>query len=181
MSQFKKNDNTNFVRASSQTRGNQTQNQNRINFANKPKLEKIKPDFNIRANDFPELIPVSAISNNNVLDMDYKAVTLLEKEVIKPERDEVKSGWVRLHYKNNIPMLENISWEYGEGSHKFHENAEESFNDHALRIIDTMIQNWENYKIDYNNLYGEEAYEKLYGYYKCEQEDDEEIYSDDGF
>jgi len=166
--------NSNFVRASYQT-------QNRNNFTNKLKTDNIKPEFKVQGNDFPELIPIQISSNNNItIDMDFKAVTLLEKEVIKPDRDEVKPGWVRLYYKNNESIIENIGWEYGQGSIRFHQTHEEPFNEHALRIINQMLQNWENYKIEYNNLYGEDAYEKLYGFYKSE-DDDEETYSDEDF
>ena len=37
-----------------------------------------------------------------------------------------------------------------------------------------MIKNWENYKINYINLYGEDTYEKYYGLNETDNEEEDE-------
>jgi len=47
------------------------------------------------------------------------------------------------------------------------------YNKKAVKVISEMIQNWENYKTWYINLYGEDCYEKMY---EMVYKDDDIIY-----
>jgi hypothetical protein len=46
-----------------------------------------------------------------------------------------------------------------------YQNLEESIETQTSRAINNLIQNWETYKVNYDNLHGEDAYNKIYGTY----------------
>jgi hypothetical protein len=143
-----------------------------------------KKQFSITENDFPDLAPSPALEK--ILDqtqkstMDFRGITLLEKPVIKQKVDEVDPGWVRLSFENG-KNYGNINWEYGADT-GYDQYQEEQFALEANRVMNELVRRHENYKINYNNLFGEEAYEKLYGYCNSDYNDNEtesEYYSSD--
>ena len=142
-----------------------------------------KPDFKITENEFPDLAPTlekTPEQSQKVAAMDFKAITLLEKPVIKTNEDVVEPGWVRLSFENG-KNYGNLKWEYGDQKN-WEKYEEEEFALEANRVMNEIIRRHENYRINYNNLFGEDAYEKLYGYRTSEydaSETESEYYSSD--
>lgn len=143
-----------------------------------------KPDFKITENEFPDLAPTlekTPEQSQKVAAMDFKAITLLEKPVIKTNEDVVNPGWVRLSFENG-KNYGGIKWEYGDQEINWEQYEEEQYALEANKVMNEIIQRHENYRINYNNLFGEDAYEKLYGYRTSEydsNDQDSEYYSSD--
>jgi hypothetical protein len=143
-----------------------------------------KPDFKITENEFPDLAPTlekTPEQSQKVAAMDFKAITLLEKPVIKTNEDVVNPGWVRLSFENG-KNYGGIKWEYGDQEINWEQYEEEQYALEANKVMNEIIQRHENYRINYNNLFGEDAYEKLYGYRTSEYDENEteyESYSSD--
>jgi len=143
-----------------------------------------KPDFKITENDFPDLAPTlekTPEQTQKVAAMDFKAITLFEKPVIKINEDVVKPGWVRISFENG-KNYGKLMWEYGDQEINWEQYEEEQYALEANRVMTEIIQRHENYRINYNNLFGEDAYEKLYGYPSSEYDENEteyESYSSD--
>lgn len=143
-----------------------------------------KPDFKITENDFPDLAPTlekTPEQTQKVAAMDFKAITLFEKPVIKTNEDVVEPGWVRLSFENG-KNYGKLMWEYGDQEINWEQYEEEQYALEANRVMNEIIQRHENYRINYNNLFGEDAYEKIYGYPSSEYDENEteyESYSSD--
>jgi len=143
-----------------------------------------KPDFKITENDFPDLAPTlekTPEQTQKVAAMDFKAITLFEKPIIKTTEELVKPGWVRLSFENG-KNYGKLKWEYGDQEINWEQYEEEQYALEANRVMNEIIQRHENYRINYNNLFGEDAYEKLYGYPTSEYDENEteyESYSSD--
>ena len=143
-----------------------------------------KPDFKITENEFPDLMPTlekTPEQSQKVATMDFKAITLLEKPVIKTTDNVVKPGWVRISFENG-KNYGKLKWEYGDQATNWEQYEEEQYALEANRVMNEIIQRHENYRINYNNLFGEDAYEKLYGYPTLEYDETEtesDYYSSD--
>jgi hypothetical protein len=125
---------------------------------------KLNDEKKIEANipkdsDFPELIMNKTYlkkDENQVDKLDYKIASL--KEVVK--EDEVyklPEGWVSFQYSEN----KEIQIEPHDSFYELDETREE-FHMSASHVFDRLIQKWELYKNNYNNMYGNDEYERLY-------------------
>lgn len=141
-----------------------------------------KPVFKITENDFPDLVQTleKTLDKNPTLEMDFKAVALVQKSMTKIIEDKLDPGWVKLSFENG-KNYGKIKWEYGDLV-KWQQYKEEQFAIEASRVMNEIVIRHENYKINYNNLFGEDAYEMLYGYGTSEHdasETESEYYSSD--
>lgn len=141
-----------------------------------------KPVFKITENDFPDLVQTleKTLDKNTTFEMDFKAVALLQKSTTKIIEDVVEPGWVKLSFENE-KNYGKLKWEYGDLV-EWQQYEEEQFAIEANRVMNEIVRRHENYKINYNNLYGEDAYEKLYGYGASEHdasETESQYYSSD--
>jgi hypothetical protein len=120
-------------------------------------FRKKKPEFQILEEDFPALSSdLSFVKKEN---MDYLAAVELENLSSRSESDKFPDGWVKLTFENNNSG--SINYELiGD-----YQNLEESIETQTSRAINNLIQNWETYKVKYDNLHGEDAYNKIYGTY----------------
>jgi hypothetical protein len=117
------------------------------------KKEKV---FQLLEEDFPSLSSdVSLIKEKT---MNYVGAVTLESPSSQIDKNELSDGWVRVSFENGSSG--NIKYEYIGSS-----LDDASINNQTLRVIDNLILKWENYKVCYNELHGEEAYQKLYGNY----------------
>ena len=141
-----------------------------------------KPVFKITENDFPDLVQTleKTLDKSPTFEMDFKAVALLQKSTTKIVEDVVEPGWVKLSFENG-KNYGKLKWEYGDLV-EWQQYEEEQFAIEANRVMNEIVRRHENYKINYNNLFGEDAYEKLYGYRTSEHdasETESEYYSSD--
>jgi hypothetical protein len=112
--------------------------------------------FQLLEEDFPSLS--SEVSLIKEKTMNYAGAVTLENPSTQAEKNELSEGWVRVTFENDNSG--NINYEYiGRPL------DDESINSQTLHVIDNLIQKWEDYKVRYNELHGEEAYEELYGNY----------------
>lgn len=134
--------------------------------------EPVVQKFEIKDEDFPELCVEGQNKKENVLQ--YKNATLKNNEVEEEQTNNLNPGWSRIYYDKNRKLV----------IEKYNHYYDEDFHTCAQRVIQTLIDKWENERINYNNLYGEGEYERIYympkresdnGNY-CEDESDDEDY-----
>jgi hypothetical protein len=127
--------------------------------------------FQILEEDFPLLS--SDVSFIKEKTMNYACALTIETPSIQSEKNKFSDGWVRLSFENENSGK--INYEYiGECLN------DDSINIQALKVIDNLIHNWQNYKNHYNNLHGEQAYEEFYGdYLDYYENSDSSLESDD--
>lgn len=142
---------------------------NSFKFSSKTK----KPDFKVIENEFPVLCSQkniepkeTDIASEKTL-IDFKSLTWNKNIEIEKKYDELEHGWVRLSYENG--KYGKILYEYVPSTY-VEETTEEDFQ----CPLNKMITNWENYKINYINLYGEDIYEKYYGLNETDNEEEED-------
>lgn len=117
-------------------------------------FRKKKQEFRILEEDFPSLsCDISFVKEKT---MDYLAATEVENLSSGSEKNDLPSGWVKLTFENN-----NINYAFIGDC----QNFEESIETQANRVVNNLIQSWETYKVNYDNLHGEGAYDEIYGNY----------------
>lgn len=127
--------------------------------------------FQILEEDFPSLS--SEVSLIKEKTMDYACALTIKTPSIQPEKNKLSDGWVRLSFENENSGK--INYEYIGDSLN-----DDSVNIQALRVIDNLIHNWQDYKVRYNELHGEQTYEELYGdYLEYYENFDSDLDSDD--
>jgi len=101
--------------------------------------------------EFPELTFNQTIQPDTKGVFDFKSVLLTEQPVINDIGRKLKKGWSELSLENG-----NIIRKYNGDEYI------ESFNLSAFNTINNMAHVWNIYKNDYDELFGEGAYEKVY-------------------
>ena len=147
---------------------------NSFKFGSKQK----KQDFRVIENEFPDLCSqkkiepkeTEIVSEKTLIN--FKSLTWNKKIEIENQSDELAHGWVRLSCKHGKILYEYVPSTYVEyfPSTYIEETKEEDFQ----YALNKMIKNWENYKINYINLYGEDTYEKYYGLNETDNEEEDE-------
>ncbi len=117
--------------------------------------------------EFPslsEVMPPLQIKNNEK--RNYVDTFLIEKE--EEKKDVYLSGWLHISMDKDRKVKKMMNGKVLEIP-KYNDDEEDTYslnkieyNKKAVNVISTMIQNWENYKMWYINLYGEDCYEKMY-------------------
>jgi len=91
----------------------------------------------------------------------YKSAIL--KETLSEKKETVKKGWVYLDISNNVG-------EAGEAGNAGI-NEEEKYHEKASLEIEKMSKNWEEYKKNYIEVNGEDAYYHNHGIHDFSQDD----------
>jgi len=113
--------------------------------------EKRTPKFIMNDDEFPELIISQTTQPDTKEVFDFKSVLLTEQPVINDIGRKLKKGWSELSLENG-----NIIRKYNGDEYI------ESFNLSAFNTINNMAHVWNIYKNDYDELFGEGAYEEVY-------------------
>lgn len=88
--------------------------------------------------------------------LDFKTSTNKVISIAEKKQETVPAGWIALSMdKNN-----KITREESPNTRKVYE---ESFHEQAQKVIHELALKWQKYKDDYNEMYGEGAYEEKYG------------------
>uniref|UniRef100_A0A6C0KNU1 Uncharacterized protein n=1 Tax=viral metagenome TaxID=1070528 RepID=A0A6C0KNU1_9ZZZZ len=148
-------------------------------FKNKNNLEKA---FFIDDNDFPDLLN-NKINSPNENSSNYKDI--VSSDNIKNDLSQdiiVKPGIVDISYKNNkMVFLNGPLTSYQKSVLKQNEINEYLLNDsnyNMNKAIDFMRNNWENYRNEYDSVYGEGSFEEKF-FYKDRDKLDLDILSDE--
>jgi hypothetical protein len=131
--------------------------------------------------EFPslsEVMPPLQIKNNEK--RNYVDTFLIEKE--EEKKDVYLPGWLHISMDKDRKVKKMMNGKVLEIP-KYNDDEEDTdslnkieYNKKAVKVISTMIQNWENYKMWYINLYGEDCYEKMY---EMVYKDDDIVYDDE--
>jgi len=118
-----------------------------------PVIKKKIPEIHINNESFPELsttkikVPISDTQSN----MDF--MVTLNKTVEIQETSGFNEGYIKIHYDNNHHIIIETSTIQ---TVKHIQNNTEPIN------FKSIINNWDNYYTLYNEIYGEDIYEKTY-------------------
>jgi len=147
---------SNFYNAPLISNSFRRRNQNNISSQQENMFVKKSKTFQILEEDFPSLS--SEVSLIKEKTMNYACALTIEAPSVQPEKNKLSDGWVRLSFENE---------NFGKINHEYIGDSlnDDSINIQTLQVIDNLIYNWQNYKIRYNELHGEQAYEELYGDY----------------
>lgn len=111
--------------------------------------EKKKVEIELKAEDFPELV---AVENAGECKLNFKEASTKETNDDIEGGEILPYGWVSFMKKDgDVVMYANLPREY-----------EESFHDEAVDVFDEMINRWEDYRDDYDDLHGDGAYDRVY-------------------
>jgi len=144
--------------------------------------------FVIREEEFPALGNTSfeSLSKKNI--ENFRSI-LLTQQIgnDETEKRKIKYGWVDLSFENNNSGK--IIKAYNKNYNPMFENENENENENDLdpyilslnvtNAINTMTYRWENYVIEYNDLFGEDAYEEFYKFGSEYMKLDNDDYSSD--
>ena len=132
--------------------------------------------------EFPELSSVKLpLQDENKEKMNYVNASLRENE--EDKKEVYLPGWSYLSMDNERKVKKRLNGVVSDIT-KFSDDQEEDielldkteFNKKASKVISKMIENWENYKTWYIDLYGEDCYAKMY---EMVRREDDIIYDDD--
>jgi len=140
------------------------------------KIEKLRVDNVIEFPSLSDTMPPlkSEISEKkNYVDM-FLTEKNEEKEVYLP-------GWIHISMDKDRKVKKMLNGKIYETIKKCGEQDTEfpnkiEYNKKAVKVISEMVQNWENYKMWYIHLYGEDCYEKMY---EMVHKEDDIVYEDD--
>jgi uncharacterized membrane protein YheB (UPF0754 family) len=117
--------------------------------------------------EFPSLSTVSNAIENETKEekKNYIDMFLVEKE--EEKKNVYLPGWLYISMDNDRKVKKVVNGKISETSKHNEEQDVDSlnkteYNKKAVKVISEMIQNWENYKTWYIELYGAECYEKMY-------------------
>ena len=126
--------------------------------------------------EFPSLSDMMPqLQSGNKEKKNYVDMCLIEKE--EEKKDVYLPGWLHISMDKNRKVKKMMNGKVCEIP-KYNSDKEEDIEYHkkAVKVISEMIQNWENYKTWYTDLYGEDCYEKMY---EMVYKEDEIFYSGD--
>ena len=151
---------------------------NRYNiFNNKNKKLSYNPSFHLTEESFPKLAIDNKLEKGESNGEMKKNISYVDKlnYMVEEEnsKDDLKPGWIRLslNRKKNININNN----------KINNNEFNISSDEIKKRLQPMIDRWENYKLNYIELNGEDDYYHYhkfpnydYSCYLSEEEDDDE-------
>lgn len=126
--------------------------------------------------EFPSLSDVMPqLQSGNKEKKNYVDMCVIDKE--EEKKDVYLPGWLHISMDKNRKVKNMMNGKVCEIP-KYNNDKEEDIEYHkkAVKVISEMIQNWENYKTWYTDLYGEDCYEKMY---EMVYKEDNVIYSGD--
>jgi hypothetical protein len=131
--------------------------------------EKKKVEVKLTEADFPELVISDNATATGDCKLNFKEASL--KEVINEvvEDEPLPPGWTRYRVKDGVLIVD------GESIEEEDYTAEEYHYD-ATQIFNCLINSWNDYKEDYDELNGDGAYNRVYSmpqYESFEEEYDE--------
>lgn len=119
--------------------------------------EKKPTQVEFKDSDFPELSQATRydVSSNN---LNFMGAAMTENTDSSKDNDSVPFGWVRYRSENGVISADGNIPDYEDE----YVLSSEEYNCHAINVFDKMMKNWVNYKISYDDLHGEGAYEKIH-------------------
>lgn len=132
--------------------------------------EKKKIEVKLTEADFPELIEKDKISEKEECKLNFKDAYLKEVVEVEGEDGPPLPGWTRYRVKDKILIVDG---EIPKGEESDY-TAEEYHYD-ATQIFSSLINRWNEYKKEYNELHGEDEYERIHSMPNYESVFDDEF------
>jgi len=129
--------------------------QNVSDFRGFKEKKTIQAEF--KDSDFPELSQ-STRCDASSSNLNFMGAAMTENADSSKDNDAPPFGWVRYRRENGVVVADGNIPDYQDGSVL----SSEEYNYRAINVFDKMIKTWANYKINYDDLHGEGAYENIH-------------------
>jgi hypothetical protein len=117
-------------------------------------------EFIISDESFPSLNPIIEPSKNN--SSNFKDALNQHNEIVVTEDITLGPGWIQIHKVNNHIVIKQANISPYDIKMQQIKELQEDPNYIMDRVITTMEKNWIKYKIEYDNIHGEGAYDDLH-------------------
>jgi hypothetical protein len=150
------------------------------------KAEPVIQQLNLKESDFPELLLVGAVKKEETSN---KWAAIVKKEVVvevkESEEDKlpyVEPGWVCFRKNPKTGKTETIQGPLTDEQKKYErlkylERYDFKYN--LYKTIERMSARWDEYKEQFDERYGQGAYNKKYGVDEISDYDDDDAYESD--
>lgn len=119
--------------------------------------EKKKVEVKLTEADFPELVEKDKVSEKEECKLNFKDAYMKELVHEAEEDGPPPAGWTRYRVKDGIVIID------GELPIREEEDyTAEEYHYDATQIFGCLINSWNDYKNKYNELHGEEEYERIH-------------------
>ena len=119
--------------------------------------EKKKVEVKLTEADFPELVEKNSVSEKEECKLNFKDAYMKEAVYEAEEDGPPPQGWTRYRVKDGIVIID------GELPIREEEDyTAEEYHYDATQIFGCLINSWNDYKNKYNELHGEEEYERIH-------------------
>jgi hypothetical protein len=149
------------------------------------KKEEIKvPD--LKEDDFPDLQLVAPVKKESTIVNKWTAAVKKEVKVVKEEDDEdkvyVEPGWICIRKNKKTGKTETIQGPLTEEQKQYDrirylEQHDLKYN--MIKTIERMEERWNDYKMQFDELHGEGAYQEKYGVNLSYDSEDDDNYDSD--
>jgi hypothetical protein len=150
------------------------------------KAEPVIQQLNLKESDFPDLLSVGIIKKEEVSN---NWATIVKKEVVvevKESEEEklpyIEPGWICIRKNPKTGKTETIQGPLTDEQKKYErlkylERYDFKYN--LYKTIERMSARWDEYKEQFDERYGQGAYNKKYGVNEISDDDDDDAYESD--
>lgn len=150
------------------------------------KAEPVIQQLNLKESDFPELL-LGGTSKKEEVSSKWAAIVKKEVVVEVKEDDEdtlpyVEPGWICIRKNPKTGKTETIQGPLTKEQRKYeHLRYLEQYNlnYNMYKTIERMSERWDRYKEQFDERYGQGAYNEKYGVNELYNDDDDDVYESD--
>lgn len=150
------------------------------------KPEPVMQQMNLKETDFPDLISISAIkkeeSANKWAEIVKKEVVVEIKETDEDKLPKIAPGWICIRKNPKTGKQETIQGPLTEEQKQYDRLKyleQHDFKYNMLKTIERMEARWDDYKEQYDERYGQGAYNEKYGIHQSDDNDNYDDYDDE--
>lgn len=149
------------------------------------KIEPVVQQLDLKESDFPDLLLVGAVKKEETSN---KWAAIVKKEVVVEVKESegeklpyVEPGWICIRKNPKTGKSETIQGPLTEEQKKYEHLRyleQYDFKYNLYKTIERMSARWDEYKEQFDERYGQGAYNEKYGVYSYDEDDDDEYESD---
>jgi hypothetical protein len=150
------------------------------------KAEPVIQQLNLKESDFPELLLGGTVKKEEA---SSKWAAIVKKEVVVEVKEDdedtlpyVEPGWICIRKNPKTGKTETIQGPLTEEQKKYERLRyleQYDFNYNLYKTIERMSERWDRYKEQFDERYGQGAYNEKYGVNELYNDDDDDVYESD--
>jgi len=150
------------------------------------KAEPVIQQLNLKESDFPELLLGGTVKKEEV---SSKWAAIVKKEVVVEVKEDeedtlpyVEPGWICIRKNPKTGKTETIQGPLTKEQRKYERLRyleQYDFNYNLYKTIERMSERWDRYKEQFDERYGQGAYNEKYSVNELYNDDDDDVYESD--